>query len=100
MAKRSRKYTTEFKRQAVELARELDSATEAAKQLGIGPGNITNWKTRGLGKGAESGSDRRTAEGSTLEQDNRRLAKENAELKKVNYILKTAAAFFSQDHLK
>jgi transposase-like protein len=29
-----------------------------------------------------------------------RLRKEVSELKKVNHILKSAAAFFSQDHLK
>jgi transposase-like protein len=29
-----------------------------------------------------------------------RLKKENEELKKVNYILKRASAFFAQDHLK
>jgi len=30
----------------------------------------------------------------------KRLRRENIELKKVNYILKSATAFFSQDHLK
>jgi transposase-like protein len=30
----------------------------------------------------------------------RRIQKENEKLKKVNQILKSAAAFFSQDHLK
>ena len=34
------------------------------------------------------------------EEENRRLQAENAELKKVNHILKAAAAFFSRDHLK
>ena len=36
----------------------------------------------------------------TPEEELKRLRKEVEELKKVNYILKRAAAFFSQDHLK
>ena len=36
----------------------------------------------------------------SLNDEVRRLQREVAELKKVNHILKAAAAFFSQDHLK
>jgi len=36
----------------------------------------------------------------SLVEENRRLQRELAEQKKINHILKAAAAFFSQDHLK
>ena len=39
-----RKYTEEFKRQAVELAESLGSAVAAAKQLGISDANIYSWR--------------------------------------------------------
>jgi len=91
-----RRYTMEFKQQAVNLAESLGSATEAARQLGISDANIWAWKQK-LGKKAKGTSlDVSLSEVEEL----KRLRKENAELKKVNHILKGAAAFFSQDHLK
>lgn len=87
-----RTYTEEFKKQAVELANSLDNTMSAAKQLGIGDSLIHAWKS----KYENSGPADLTSEIIEL----KRLRKENAELKKVNYILKAAAAFFSQDHLK
>jgi len=35
-----------------------------------------------------------------MQEELRRLRKEVSELKQVNILLKSAAAFFSQDHLK
>ena len=98
-AKNPRKYTAEFKRQAVQLARELKSGPLAAQQLGIPESNIHNW--RSLEKdGVLSRAVLRTGPQPTLEEENRRLQRELTEQKKVNHILKLAAAFFSQDHLK
>lgn len=91
--KTKRAFTKEFKKQAVELAKSLGNTTMAAKQLGIRDTLIHSWKSK-FGAGNSSGL-------SESERDEiKRLRKENAELKKVNYILKGAAAFFSQDHLK
>lgn len=94
MGKRNvRQYTPEFKEQAVELANRI-GMTKAAAQLGVHVSNIHGWKSKkkdGLKKPSEAAS---------LEEENRRLRKEVDELKKVNQILKRAAAFFSQDHLK
>lgn len=89
-------YTLEFKQQAVELAKSL-GGTEAGHQLGVAEGNIRRWK-RDFEQGQSSpGSLKITpVEAEELKQ----LRKENEQLKKVNYILKRAAAFFSQDHLK
>lgn len=86
-------YSDEFKRQAVELALHLKNTAKAAKQLGIRDVNIHKWKTQFKLTSSGSVSDAEHAE-------IKRLKKENEELKKNNYILSRAAAFFSQDHLK
>ena len=90
--KKSRKYTEEFKKQALQLAEDLGSLNKAAKQLGVAHANLHNWKQQKAG----SNSNVATA---GHEEEIKRLRKENAELKKVNYILKAAAAIFTRDHL-
>jgi transposase-like protein len=90
----------------VELAKQLGSATKAAEQLGISDGNIYSWQQKvqqGLslehgGRAQPLGSP--VVGGESPEEELRRLRRENVDLKKANYILKAAAAFFSQDHLK
>jgi transposase len=92
MVKRARKtYTLEYKQQAVDLARQI-GISKTARQLGVGVSSIHQWK-KDL-KQADSKQE--------FDKDSeiKRLKKENDELKKVNYILKRAAAFFSQDQLK
>lgn len=88
----NRKYTEEFKKQAVELAKSLGNTTKAAEQLGIRDSIIHDWKRKFGGISP--------CQLSSEAEELIRLKKENAELKKVNHILKAAAAFFSQDHLK
>lgn len=92
------KYTKEFKIEALKLADQLGSMAEATRQLGLKNNAIHNWKNkyqyemqRDLAKKTDS---------SPASEEIKRLRRENEELKKVNYILKRAAAFFSQDHLK
>lgn len=92
-------YSIEFKKQAAELAQSLGSNIAAARQLGISDGAIKNWRTK-FGRESKpvvSG----TPNLSSADLDElKRLRKEVGELKKVNQILKVAAAFFSQDSLK
>jgi transposase len=97
VAVKNRKYTVEFKRDAVELARQLGNASQAARQLGIVDSLLHVW-IRKFGSEPQGNSPERTA--ATDAEEIARLRKENLELKKVNQILKAAAAFFSQDHLK
>ena len=97
MRKRNRIYTESFRRQAVELAEQLGSPAEAARQLGIDNANIYTWRMRKKSKQNEKNS---SAGAETEAEELKRLRKENNELRKVNHILKAAAAFFSQDHLK
>lgn len=94
----SRSYTDEFKKQAVELAESLGSYTRASKQLGVPKTSIYSWKLKlkaGAGKRSEISQNE-----SEIQAEMKLLRKENSELKQVNTLLKAAAAFFSQDHLK
>ncbi len=92
--KKSRKYTEEFKKQAIELAKDLESMSKAAKQLGISHANLHNWKI----KAQESENLESKMAQTNAAEELKRLRKENSDLKKVNYILKAAAAVFSRDH--
>ena len=96
-----RHYTLEFKQQAVRLSEEMGSVSRAARQLGLSEANVHNWKSKAkLGKLKDSNNNMSVIEVETVEEEIKRLRKENKELKDVNYILKRAAAFFSQDHIK
>ena len=98
MRKKNRKYTEEFKRRAVDLAESLGNTSEASRQLGIDNSNIVAWRDRIKGRQVSEPVSR--LPGETERDELARLRRENSELKKVNHILKAAAAFFSQDHLK
>ena len=95
---KKRKFNLEFKQQAALLAQEIGTQ-KAASQLGVNMSTLNSWKKKILTDEAmEKKSDSKSK--SALEAENKRLQREIEELKKVNYILKRAAAFFSQDHLK
>lgn len=93
-----RKYTKEFKIEALNLAKELGSYSAAARQLGINDNVLHSWKDK---YGISITDKTKSVAASVKESDEvRELKKKIQELEKTNYILKRAAAFFSQDHLK
>lgn len=96
--KNTRKYTIDFKHRVVTLANEI-GVTEAGRKLDVSPSNIYNWKESLSKSGRISKSDTKSPTENS-EEELKRLRKENSDLKKANIILKSAAAFFSQDHLK
>lgn len=101
---KGRVYSAEFREQAMRLAEEYGSASKAARELGIPIDTIHNWRWRakkGLPAPRTSVSAPEAAANQTdLQEEVRRLRKENEKLGKINEILKRAAALFSQDHLK
>ncbi len=80
------------------MAKEIGGA-EASRKLGIANGNIYQWQKKLLKLGKVSKSDTKSPT-EAPDEELKRLRKENSDLKKANLILKSAAAFFSQDHLK
>ena len=85
-----KRYTAEFKAEAVRLALESDlSRSKVAKDLGVNLNSLSKWIKQALTEGGT------TAE--TVEQENRRLRRENARLQQERDILKKAVAIFSKE---
>ena len=97
MSNTQKRYTPEFKQRAVELLAESDAtAAEVARDLGIDPSTLRKW-ARDIGGCAQS-----AAKGQNpfqLQEDLKRLRKENAHLKKENEILLKASAFFASKQM-
>lgn len=90
-----RKYDSEFKRAAVELARTSGKTmAELEVELGISQGLLKQWVRAAKREGAEAfpGNGRLKASDEEL----RRLQRENAILRQERDILKKAVAIFSQ----
>jgi len=91
---RRRRFTQEFKDQAVELVQFGRSVRDVAEELGIGKSNLHRWviKAEGKDQAAQGGGAGDVAEGDVSEADElRRLRREVDRLKLENDILKKAA---------
>ena len=97
MPKSVRKYTEEFKQEAVSLALKSSSIVHTAKELGIPVGTLHTWihglKKQGKITTVDTNSGKDMA---TLIEENRRLHKELAIAREEKEILKKAAAYFAQ----
>jgi transposase len=92
---KNRKYTREFKIEAVRLLeRTGKSQAEIADELGVPQSNITRWKQKYAedGEGAFPGHGRLTPEKERIRQ----LERENKILRQERDILKKAITIFSQ----
>ena len=95
MKKKRRKFTQEFKAEAVKLILEQGyQISEASRNLGIDANMLGRWKKEyeeGSGDGSHPGSV------ATMRTELNRLRKENKRLKMEREILKKAAAFFAKE---
>ena len=95
MKKTRKKYTREFKEEAVKLITEQGyQITEAARNLGINENMLGRWKREIEGGGEVTQG---FQGGATLQAELNRLRKENKRLKMEREILKKAAAFFAKE---
>lgn len=94
MKKKRKKYTREFKEEAVKLITEQGyQIAETARNLGINETMLSRWK-----KEITGGEDNLSSDGTkAMRAELSHLRKENKRLKMEREILKKAAAFFAKE---
>lgn len=92
MAKKQKTYSREYKLEAVKLAKELGSASQAAKSLGISVSSMCKWinEYQNIGHSAFPGKGNLPVEGEELRQ----LRQQVKRLEMEKEILKKAITFF------
>jgi transposase len=95
METRRKRYTKEFKLEAVKLVTEQGyTQSEASESLGISYQNLSRW----IGEvGAKNKEPKKLTKLSLEQEELVRLRKENKRLKMEREILKKAAAFFANE---
>ncbi|MBO3736682.1 transposase [Actinoplanes flavus] len=91
-----KKYPDELRQRAVRLYRDSDPKPvikRLAEQLNVHPEALRNWIRQAEADAGER-ADRPTTD---MLEENRRLLKENAELRRANEILKAASAYFASE---
>ncbi len=97
MSKRNRKYTEEFKREALQLAANSEKTLTAIElDLGITPGLLSKWRTKYQVN--EETQDLELSDLAAAETEIKRLRRELAVMREEREILKKAVSIFSQQH--
>jgi len=98
MARNRKKYSEDFKKEAVNLLLSSDRGmNEVATDLGIGLYNLVRWKKQYLGHNSQETEMEDPAQKMRrLEKENARLEKENALLRQERDILKKAMGIVSK----
>lgn len=98
MTRQARRYTAEFKQEAVNLSFKLPSVSKAAEELGIPLATLHTWikQLKGTPDITTSNGTEKKQDIAALIEENRRLHKELAIAKEEKEILKKAAAYFAQ----
>lgn len=95
MSQRRRKYSVEYKDEAVKMVIETSRPiAEVARELGINEGTLGNWVNVYRREHADEEPALTLSERARL----RELERENRELRMQSEFLKKAAAYFAQDH--
>src|SRR4051794_9838624 len=87
-----RRFTAEFKAQAVRRVLDGRSLSEVATELGLSTGQLSTWRTEHLAAGSAEALAQRKAE----EAETQRLRREVKRLEEENLILRKPAAFFAK----
>lgn len=96
MGKERRSFSEEFKREAVRrVAAGEHGLSHIARELGIHPSLLQTWRRKYGSNGAAKAAAKPPP--MSLEDENRRLRRENAALREDREILKKAAAFFAKE---
>jgi transposase len=90
MQKMGRKYSEEFKRDALRLC-EREGVKDVSEKLGVPQKALYTWRREERLERGEAPKGLRPGE--TTEQGFKRLERENEELREANYILKKAMGF-------
>ena len=87
-----KRYTEEFKKEAIELVASI-GVTKASAELGVTPKTLRTWSE---GNVESKSSGKKVSE---LEAELRALKKENRNLRIINDVLKKSTAIFSKDEI-
>src|SRR3712207_5848119 len=94
MPRTRRRFTAEFKAEAVRLLAGSGRPAQAvAGELGVHPNQLRMWRNERLAAGSAEALARQRAEAAELA----RLRRENKRLEQENEILRRAAAFFAKE---
>ena len=91
-----RKYPDELRERAVRLYRESDPKPvirRLAEQLNVHPEALRNW----IRQDEADRGQRHDRPSTDMIEENRRLRRENAELRRVNDVLRAASAYFASE---
>ena len=94
MLRTRRRFTAEFKVEAIKLLEESGRPLQAvAEELGVHANQLRTWRNEHLAAGSAEALARQKAEAAELA----RLRRENKRLEQENEILRRAAAFFARE---
>ncbi len=97
-AKRYKRYSSEFKREAILSAGEEGSTdTAVCEELGISTRQFRRWRDELQLLGAVAGRDAFPGQGRTRDEEMAGLKRELAQVKKERDFLKEAAAYFARE---
>lgn len=101
MSKKTKRYTAEFKAEAIKLALSAVSVSSVAKELGMPDATLHTWVQQAKAHGKQSyelaGGEKGSINVGELLSENQALRKRLAQLEQDKDILKKAAAYFARE---